>query len=310
MTRAEASGLRWSEETITDLLLVEVPPLVKVIPFTRLQEGGDKRLKDRGVGTGADWLWWWVGEGGVSFGMLVQAKRLTKKDDGRWLIDFGYKSGKQRDDLLATADVLQVAPTYALYLGSPSYRAPVECGAGNHPSDYEQCDRCVRKTVSFYPAILADNVGIGDDPKIAYEQAIPMESLADPKAEVETPLALLWHDGLPPELRTFLTTSASSVPEAVARQLVLHVRQVRAGQFGLAVDERLAQGDEISEDFVFPSLPLDQGHLSAPYFFQILRGLKRSPPGYVLNVLNGGSPVGLDTSRLAGLVIVSAHAYG
>jgi len=67
--------------------------------------------------------------------------------------------------------------------------------------------------------------------------------------------------------------------------------------------------EQISEDFVFESLPADQGHLSAPYFIQILRGLRRTPPGYVLNVLNGDSPVGLDTTALAGLVVVRAESF-
>lgn len=303
MAIAEEFGLRWQEETITDLLLAEVLPLVRVIPFTKPQEGGDKRLKD-GAGAGADWLWWWVGDGGVSFGMLVQAKRLNIEPGGRWRIDFAYGSGKQRDDLLATADVLQVAPTYALYFGSPSYRAPVECGLDNHPPDPEDCDRCIRKTVSFYPAILADNVGIGDDPKTAYEQAVPMEGLADPGEGIETP----WYFGLSPELREFLTTPANSAPAEVAKQLILRVRRARAGQAGQAIDERLTHVGRISEDFLFPSLPLDQGPLSAPYFVQILRGLRRSPPGYVLNVLNGDSPIGLDGSQLAGVVVVDARA--
>lgn len=139
MVKGEASGLGWDEETTTSIMLVEVPPLVKVVPFTRNQEGGDKRLKDGGAGVGADWLWWWVGDDGTSFGMLVQAKRLKKDDKEQWTIDFGYKSGKQWKDLHATADALNVAPCYALYLGSPDYRKPVECGAKNHPSDFEQC---------------------------------------------------------------------------------------------------------------------------------------------------------------------------
>jgi hypothetical protein len=87
MVKGETSGLGWDEETITNTMLVEVPPLVKVVPFTRPQEGGDKRLKEHGAGMGADWLWWWVGDDGTSFGMLVQAKRLKKDKNEEWLID-------------------------------------------------------------------------------------------------------------------------------------------------------------------------------------------------------------------------------
>ena len=307
MVKGEASGLGWDEETITNTMLVETTPLVKVIPFNKKQEGGDKRLEEHGAGVGADWLWWWVGDDGASFGMLVQAKRLKKDKNEEWVIDFKYKLGKQWQDLHAAADILQVAPSYALYLGPPNYRKPVECGVKDHPSDYEQCDRCIRKSVSFYPSILAD--GIGEEPEVAYEQSIPMESLADPRADTETPCAQKWTYGLAPELKEFMTTEASGVPQAVARQLVSKVRERRAGQFNMRMDSHLSHEDQISEDFVFQSLPLDRGHLSAPYFLQILRGLRRTPPGYVLNVLNGGSPVGLDTTKLAGLVVIRAGSF-
>lgn len=307
MVKGENSGLDWDEETTTNLMLVEVPPLVKVIPFTRLQEGGDKRLKELGAGVGADWLWWWVGDDGTSFGMLVQAKRLKKDKNEAWLIDFGYKSGKQWQDLHATANALQVAPSYALYLGSPNYRKPVECGVKNHSSDYEQCERCIRKSVSFYPSVLAD--GIGVEPEVAYGQSIPLESLADPQADTETPNAQEWTFGLTPELKEFMTTEAAGVPQAVAKQLVSRARERRSLQFGIAMEETLTRDDQISEDFVFQSLPPDRGHLPAPYFLQILRGLRRTPPGYVLNALNGDSAVGLDTANLAGLVVVSAGSF-
>ncbi len=307
MVKGETSGLGWDEETVTNTMLVEVPPLVKVVPFTKLQEGGDRRFIDQRTGTGADWLWWWVGDDGISFGMLVQAKRLKKDKNEEWSIEFGYKSGKQWEDLHATAEILRVAPSYALYLGPPNYRKPVECGVNNHPSDYEQCDRCIRKSVSFYPSILAD--GIGEEPRVAYEQSIPMESIADPQADTETPLARRWAYGLTPELLEFLTTEADSVPKAVARQLVLRVRERRALQNEQHMETRLNHSDQISEDFVFQSLPPDEGHLSVPYMPQILRGLRRTPPGYVLNVLNGDPLVGLETTKLAGLIIVSAGAF-
>lgn len=306
MVKGETSGLDWDEETITNLVLAEAYPLVKVVPFTKLQEGGDKRLKERGAGMGADWLWWWVGDDGASFGMLVQAKRLKKDKNDGWLIDFGYKSGKQWQDLHATADALQVAPSYALYLGSPNYRKPVGCGVKDHPSDYEQCERCIRKSVSFYPSVLAD--GIGVEAAVAYRQSIPMESLADPQADTETPNAQKWMVGLTPELQEFMTTEAAGTPQAVARQLVSKARERRSLQL-TAIEETLTRDDQISEDLMFESLPLDQGHLPAPYFLQILRGLRRTPPGYVLNALSGGAPVGLDTANLAGLVIISAGSF-
>lgn len=68
MARSEELGLTWAEETVTDILVVAASAHVKVVPFTRKQEGDV---------VGADWLWWWVGQD-ESFGMLVQAKRLKK----------------------------------------------------------------------------------------------------------------------------------------------------------------------------------------------------------------------------------------
>ncbi|GAA0207697.1 hypothetical protein [Glutamicibacter creatinolyticus] len=307
MVKGESSGLGWDEETVTNTMLVEVPPLVKVVPFTKLQEGGDRRFIAQRRGTGADWLWWWVGDDGISFGMLVQAKRLKKDKNEEWSIEFGYKSGKQWDDLHATAKTLQVAPCYALYLGPPNYRKFVECGMKNHPSDYEQCDRCIRKSVSFYPSLLAE--GIGVDPQLAYAQSIPMESLADPRTDTETPLAQQWLYGLTTELQEFLTAEADSVPTAVAKQLVSKVRERRALQFSQQVDTAVTVDDRISDDLMFHSLPLDKGHFSVPYFPQMLRGLRRTPPGYVLNVLNGKPPVGLETTSLAGMVIISAGSF-
>lgn len=296
MSKSETHSLPWNEETITDLLLVEVSPFVKVVPFTKRQEGGES-------GTGADWLWWWVGDDGESFGMLVQAKRLKKKVDGRWRIDFAYKSGQQLKNLLDTADALRVAPTFVLYFGPPSYRDPIECGLDEHPCDFEQCVRCSRKTVSFLPAILATPGGnVGNDAEEAYARAIPLEDLADPEIEIEDPWLIPILE-LDVDLLAFLNQPQDG-PRKVAKSLIEQVCRIRYGQFSLAIAERT---DTISDDPVFATLPADQGHMYTPYFPQILRGLRRTPPGYVLDVLAGNAPAGLDTQGLAGLVVVDAR---
>ncbi|MEJ3403833.1 hypothetical protein WDJ51_03730 [Rathayibacter sp. YIM 133350] len=297
MARAEAYGLSWLEETATELVLVGASPFVKFIPFTKRQEGG-------AFGTGADWLWWWVGEGGVSFGTLVQAKRLKKRDGGPWQIDFGYNSGQQLRSLLATADALKVAPTYALYFGSPNYRSPIDCGADDHPSDFEACERCNRKTVSFLAAILATpGCGVGNDPAEAYARSVPIEDLADPDVEIESPWVLPSLE-LEAELREFLFQPQSG-PRKFAKSLIEQVCRIRFGQFSLAEEEMVGT---ISDDPVFTSLPIDQGHMYTPYFPQILRGLRRTPPSYVLDALAGDNPMGLETNGLAGLVIVDARS--
>ena len=83
MREAQAVGLTWKEETITDLYLGRVQPEVKVRAFTRIEEGRP----------GADWLWWFVDPDGTCFGMLNQAKRL-KIDPTGWRFDFDYRSGE------------------------------------------------------------------------------------------------------------------------------------------------------------------------------------------------------------------------
>lgn len=66
---------------------------------------------------GADWLWWWVGSGGESFGMLVQAKRLYVTGP-RWRFLFDHGHGKQRQALWEAAEALDVTPVYVVYLGT------------------------------------------------------------------------------------------------------------------------------------------------------------------------------------------------
>lgn len=301
MRRSYEFDYSWNEETITDILLVGAAPFVKAVPFTKRQEGGE-------FGTGADWLWWWLGDAGECFGMLVQAKRLKKTDGGRWTIDFEYNAGKQLTSLLDTADALQVAPAYLLYFGPPNYRQPVECGTRDHPSDFDECKACGRKSVTFLPAILATlGGGAASDPAEAYRRSSPLEDLADPAIKVKTPLVIPSLE-LDPELQAFLQDPQNG-PRKVAKSLIEQVCRVRAGQFELAVAE---QADLITDDPVFGSMPTDQGHLYTPYFPHILRGLRRTPPGYVLEFLAGNTPIPaeLADAGLAGMVVVDARSRG
>ena len=73
--KAKYHGLRFGEETATELFLLDLAELfpgnVKVVPFNRREEG---RI-------GADWAWVFIGPDGQSWqGMLVQAKRLDDKE--------------------------------------------------------------------------------------------------------------------------------------------------------------------------------------------------------------------------------------
>jgi hypothetical protein len=74
--------------------------------------------------------------------------------------------------------------------------------------DYEQCDRCIRKSVSFYPSVLAD--GIGTDPKVAYDNRSQWKSRGSTSGHWNascTEMDLRTH-----RVKEFMTTEAAGVP--------------------------------------------------------------------------------------------------
>ena len=86
MDERDLAGLGWAEESVTDVAVHKGRPEVQVVQFSRHQEGG---------GVGADYLWWFLEEvTGECFGMLVQAKRLSRTGT-RWTVDIGHRSGQQ-----------------------------------------------------------------------------------------------------------------------------------------------------------------------------------------------------------------------
>jgi hypothetical protein len=105
-------GLDVSEESLTDFLLLDLkralPNNVFIKKFSKLQEGKT---------TGADWEWWFIGQG-RGFGMRVQAKKLstgTQKYEelGRLA---GKKSGTRQVDLLiGDAQKFNLYATYCFY---------------------------------------------------------------------------------------------------------------------------------------------------------------------------------------------------
>lgn len=310
MTASEAAGFTWGEETITELVLVGAHPKVEAFPFNRNQEGGTE-------GTGADWLWWWIGNDGTAFGMLVQAKRLKKKKSGTWDIDFAYKSGLQRRRLFATAEKLQVAATYVLYFGPPNYRLDVEDWANPHstdpePIDVENCEACQRKTVSFLAAHVARNY-TWRDAYMAYYRATPIEDLANPGAMVKSPIALPKLT-LSDDLKAFINNPQFG-PRQVAKNFLAHVLDHRIGQASLAVADQVQfpLGDRVSDALVFESLPDDRDHFGAQYFSEVLRGLRTVAPAYVLDLLHQErfeipEGLGLNQEELAGLAgVVVVH---
>ncbi len=113
-------------------------PQVQVIPFNRRQEGT----------IGADYLWWFLDQdSSASFGMLVQAKRLSRSGE-RWKVDIRHKHGEQFRDLLATSHQLQVPAMYGIYAGGRVFRANLSCFHGNEPD----CLACRRMAISMISA--------------------------------------------------------------------------------------------------------------------------------------------------------------
>ncbi|WP_157465659.1 DUF6615 family protein [Cellulomonas sp. Leaf395] len=116
ISAGESVGVRQSEETITELVLLE---LAQTVPGLRI-----RTLKhSEETAEGADWEWWIEGTGGW-FHFLVQAKRIHWKSDGTGTYDLGYRPRARRGDpprlrqidtLLDTARTTGTPAIYALY---------------------------------------------------------------------------------------------------------------------------------------------------------------------------------------------------
>jgi len=94
MSNGYNSGLSISEETITEIILLELklrhPKNVFIKQVSKRKEGK----------IGADWLWAFVGKNNSVFGMCVQAKRLFPDLTYRNIIEDKNKPAKQADKLI------------------------------------------------------------------------------------------------------------------------------------------------------------------------------------------------------------------
>lgn len=299
MDRMLRTGNMFSEETLTDLLLVEAHEFgVRFRKFTRREESRN----------GADWLWWWVDATGISFGMLVQAKILKKRSE-TWHIDFGYRRDRtgprQIDTLIAASDDFKVPAAHVLYCGTPDYRAGLDCGL-SHPEGAHCRDR-ERAGVSIVPSILpqylaptatATLAGTARDTLAAeaFHYAQPLEDIADPEGPQTRMRSLAKADR---DVVEFLWRPQIGA-RRVAKAMLEHVHAARMRQFSAAAVEMMPPVD----DAVFPRLPADRGHFPRPYMDHILRGLRHRPPDYVQDVLDGRTPPPSVTSRIAGIAVV------
>ncbi|MHA7663727.1 hypothetical protein [Mycolicibacterium sp. HS_4_1] len=270
MRACERAWLRWGEVGVTEIVTSRAAPAVTVAPFSQPAEAI----------SGADWIWWWV-DATAAYGMLVQAKRVTV-DGARWHFDFGYPrgSGRQRHQLLSTAQALDLIPVYALYLGTGDYRRWERCPDNHHA---QGCLACVKRSVSLMPALLAEEALVTSS-STTYARSIALEDVWTPESAPSwliPPLA-----EFSPELLRFLTKPQNGV-RAVSRAMIDRVLRVRAGQFaGFSISANTVL-DNSHEGLgpVFPNLPDDRGHWGIPYFEQVLNPLRVAPPGYVLELL-------------------------
>ncbi|WP_298867505.1 hypothetical protein [uncultured Microbacterium sp.] len=303
MTACEGAQLRWAETSITETVIAQVARAVTVAPFTQTAESH----------SGADWIWWWV-DGTSAYGMLVQAKRVTINQSGRWHFGFAYKAHgaahTQRDVLFSAAAKLGLLPVYALYLGTPDYRRRERCSSLHQTG---RCLSCVKRAVSLAPALLATDIGM-DDASSTYESSVALEDLWTPAGK--PPLIPVVEEKLSPELSHFLTTRQDGTG-AVTRAMIDRVLQARFGQFSAATasasPSRAGLHDMLGP--IFRELPEDTMHGGVEYFPHLLDPLRHAPPGYVLDIESGT----IDTAQLssempesvAGVVVVrTPHHQG
>jgi hypothetical protein len=137
---AQTSGLAFSEETITETILLDLatrhPAKVKIKAFTKTEEGVN----------GSDWEWW-IGQAGSWFGMRVQAKKIKlPAETFAPLQRYGVKKGStvgQIDKLLSQAKNDGLNSAYCFYFVSkkwPTLRAwPVYNFIGGGPISPQGC---------------------------------------------------------------------------------------------------------------------------------------------------------------------------
>lgn len=275
MTECDRARLRWSEPTITEIVMAHASRAVTVVPFTQHAEAV----------SGADWIWWWVDSAGA-YGMLVQAKRVTVTRDG-WHFGFGYKTkgsgSSQREALCSTAAELGVLPVYALYLGTGAYRGWEPCGDVHRRG---RCIHCVKRSVSLMPALLADEryVFYGEP---TYERSVALEDLWTCSRE-SAPLIPALQTQLAPDLGEFLQTRQDGT-RAVSRSMMDRVLTARFGEFYAvpATAPRNHIGDHDQLGSVFGDVPDDTGHWGLSYFEHVLNPLRHTPPSYVRRIMTG-----------------------
>lgn len=102
------------EESLTDWLLYQADTRSDKVFYKSFTRNEESHI-------GADWEWWILTEnkcGLSAYRLLIQAKKLKKKEDNYKAITYGNRNGMQIDLLLLSAFKRQALPLYAYYVCS------------------------------------------------------------------------------------------------------------------------------------------------------------------------------------------------
>lgn len=286
MDRQDRERLGWTEEAVTEVAIAAGTPFVKPIPFNRPQESV----------VGADWLWWWLDRTSQEcFGMLVQAKRL-KRDKSGWRLDVSHGGGRQRRNLLDSADFFDVPAIYGIYMGGLIFRRDLACTHGG----LNPCPTCKRMAITMMPALsLAPEWSQDALAAVSFAEGVPLEDLGDPEKPAGFVRDVNFRELKPGDLRSFLIDDQLG-PREVAKHIFKSISIRRSSQHSAAVAERL----ELAGEQVFYELPRDRGHFPVAYFPHILRGLRGTPPDYLQDIIAGFPPPREVSQSAAGVVLV------
>jgi hypothetical protein len=81
--------------------------------------------------------------------------------------------------------------------------------------------------------------------------------------------------------------------------------KLRRTQFtAVATETAPLPPDNITQHRVFAEVPDDRLHNNNRYYDHVLRGLRHTPPGYVLDVLNGTEPPAELADQVAGVGVI------
>lgn len=161
--KASASGLIRGEETITDDLLLNVqtahPYEVITYQFNRHEESF----------TGADWEWW-LTDGHLWFGLLIQAKRLDLKSHKYPQIKklVGKTKTPQIDLLMQQAQRKGIDPLYFFYNYSSGKPSTFTWNCGSTPFDLLQLGCSVAHAAAVKRALAKGGAGLPKISPISY----------------------------------------------------------------------------------------------------------------------------------------------